>query len=419
MQLLKEEKISKEITGKYSCNFTFPEDGLYLIEIIASAKSWWQNFKTSRSFFKDDDISLFLDNQELTTSKYKKGDARSAWNGNELCGLEKTVIIAANLSKGKHVIDLRPDQIPYLKSLSISKVEEQDKITYIPNKITYIPTDNNPAQKSEGRPWLSYIILDLFITKLYVSAKANKNDRDDDDIKLIINGKIQKNENTKSHRDWYWCGKILKGEEKSFYQNINSHSKQFNLDLYSDDSPFLYKIEIEVKSKEKQVSLPGKIIPTVDNPFWTGNFEDDTEEMLLARLIFGEASGEPREAKIWVAWSVINRTKANSWWPKTIQGVILQKGQYDPIKPSEDPLSSYQKIINPLSYEGVGIIDKESWHECYQIAREVIAGEIKNPTTATHIHGIGVTRDWFEKNVVPNGKFLKKIGNTYFYWSPN
>lgn len=404
MELIKEEKIAKEISGKYSCDFTLLEDGIYLIEIVASAKSWWQNFKTSRPFFKDDDIFLFLDNKELTTSSNTKGDARSAWNGNELCGLEKTVLIAVNLSKGKHSIDLKPDQSPYIKSLAISKIEEKDKITYI-------PMDNNPAQKSGGRPWLSYIIIGLFITKLSISAKANKNGRDDDDIKLMINGEIQKNENSKSHRDWYWCGKILKGDDKVFIQDINLKTKQFNIDLYSDDSPRIHKIEIGIKELKR--------IPTVDDPKWTGDFRDDTEEMLLARLIFGEASGEPREAKIWVAWSVINRTKANSWWPNTIRGAILQPGQYDPFKPSEDPQSTYQKIINPLGYKGVGTTDKESWYECYQIAREVIAGKINNPTTATHIHGIGVTRDWFEENVVPNGKFLRKIGNTYFYWSPN
>jgi len=56
VRLIKEEKIAKEVTEKYSCDFIFSEDGLYLIEIIASAKSWWQNFKSSRSFFKDDDI---------------------------------------------------------------------------------------------------------------------------------------------------------------------------------------------------------------------------------------------------------------------------------------------------------------------------------------------------------------------------
>jgi hypothetical protein len=347
---------------------------------------------------------LFLDNQELTTSQYTKKDARSAWNGNELNGLEKTVIIALYLTKGRHIIDLKQNQSPFLRKLSISKIEEKDKITYI-------PMDNNPAQKSAGRPWLSYIVLDLFIAKLFISAYANKNGRDDDDIKLIINGAIQKNENTKSHRDWYWCGKILKGEDKTFTKDINLKTKQFNIDLYSDDGPRIHKIEFGVKELKR--------IPTIDEPKWTGDFRDDTEEMLLARLIFGEASGEPREAKIWVAWSVINRATANSWWPNMTKEVILQKGQYDPFKPSDDPRSVYQKIINPIGYSGVEMADKESWYECYQIARGVIAKEINNSTTATHIHGLGVSRDWFEKNVVPNGKFLKKIGHTYFYWSPN
>lgn len=403
MKLIKIEKINKIITRQYSYEFSLDEDALYLIEIIASAKSWWQNFKTSRSFFKDDDIFLYLDNQELTTSQYTKKDARSSWNGNELCGLEKTVIIAANLSKGKHIIDLKPDQSPYVKSLAISKVEEKDKITYI-------PTQNNPAQKSEGRPWLSYIILDLFITSLSITAKANKNRGDDDDIKLVINGKIQKNDNKRAHQDWYWCGKVLKGEDKTFFKDINIKIKQYNLDLYSDETPRMAKIEIGIKPANT------KRIPTVDDPLWAGDFRDDTEEMLLARLIFGETNNEPREAKIWAAWSVINRTKANSWWPKTIQGVILQKGQYDPIKPAS-PI--YRKIIDPLNYDGVGMADKKSWYECYEIARDVISGGISNPTTATHFFGVGVTRDWFEKNVVPKGKFLKKIGNTYFYWSPN
>ena len=245
MSLIKEEKISEQMTKPYSLDFTLSGDTLCLIEIIASAKSWRQNFKSSRSFFKDDDIFLFLDKQELTTSKYTKGDARSAWNGNELCGLEKTVLIAANLKKGKHTIDLKPDQSPYLKSISITKIEE--------DKIVYASANNNPAQKSEGRPWLSYIILDLFITKLSVSAKANKNRGDDDDIKLIINGEIQKNENKRSHKDWYWCGKISKGENKTFSKDINSQTKQFNIDLYSDETPRLnYKDE---KESDKKVGM--------------------------------------------------------------------------------------------------------------------------------------------------------------------
>jgi hypothetical protein len=43
----------------------------------------------------------------------------------------------------------------------------------------------------------------------------------------------------------------------------------------------------------------------------------------------------------------------------------------------------------------------------------------ENPTEATHFYGVGQNRESFEKNVVPDGKFIKKIGDTYFYWSPN
>jgi hypothetical protein len=403
MEFIKKEEANKKITKQYSCDFTLEEDALCLIEIIASAKSWWQNFKTSRSFFKDDDIFLYLDDGELTTSLNTKKDARSAWNGNELGGLEKTVIIVAHLNKGKHILNFIPDNSPYLKSISIFKVEEK-------NQIIYIPADNNRAQKSAGRPWLSYIVLDLFITRLSIFAKADKNGRDDDDIKLMINGKIQANENTKSHCDWYWCGKILNGKEKSFNTDINLKTKQYNVDLYSDETPRLTRIEMGIKTAET------KRIPTVDDPKWTGDFKDDTEEMLLARLIFGEMNNEPREAKIWAAWSVINRTKANSWWPKTVKEVILQKGQYDPIKPTND---IYKKIIDPFNYKGVGVADKKSWYECYEVSIDVISGKIANPTTATHFVAGEKYKIFFEKNVIPKGKFLKKIGKTYFYWSPN
>ena len=313
MKYIFKKEINQIITKPYSFDFSLEEDTLCLIEIIASAKSWKQNFRSSRAFFKDDDIFLYLDNQELTTSLNTKRDACSAWNGNEQKGLEKTVLIAVNLKPGNHSIILKPNQTPHVKTIVISEVEEKDKITYI-------PMDNNPAKKSEGRPWLSYIIMDLFITQLSITARTNKNHKDDDDVKLLINGKIQTNENIKSHRDWYWCGKVLKGKDKVFYQDVNSKIKQYNIDLYSDETPRLSKIEIGIKP------IDTKRIPTVDDPLWTGDFRDDTEKMILARLIFGEANNEPEEAKVWVAWSVINRTKADSWWPKTIKEVILQKG---------------------------------------------------------------------------------------------
>ena len=51
---------------------------------------------------------------------------------------------------------------------------------------------------------------------------------------------------------------------------------------------------------------------------------------LLARLIHGEARGEPYEGKVAVGAVVLNRT-ADSRFPKTIAGVIYQPGAFDAV----------------------------------------------------------------------------------------
>lgn len=303
------------------------------------------------------------------------------------------MLVAVNLKKGNHAINLKPNQSPYLKSILISKVEEK-------NKIIYIPIDNNPAQKSEGRPWLSYIILDLFVSKLLILAKASKRGRDDDDIKLLINGETQKNNNSKSHKDWFWCGKILNEKEKIFSKEINSKVKQFNIDLYSDNTPFLSKIEIGIKEPKR--------IPTVDDPLWTGNFRDDTPQMILARAIFGESRGLPDEGKVAIAWSIRNRVE-DGRWPNNYHDVILQKSQFNAFR-ENDP--NWEYVKNP--FYKINTKQLAAWKKCYEIAGLVISGKIKDPTSGVNHYFSNYIKypDWTKSK---NAKFIMKIGNTLFY----
>ncbi|PKL72531.1 hypothetical protein CVV26_00780 [Candidatus Kuenenbacteria bacterium HGW-Kuenenbacteria-1] len=295
LKLITKEVINKEIIDKFSYDFILEDDGVYLIEIIASAKNWRQNVKNLRSFFKDDDLALALDIMEITTSNSNKTDARAIWNGNELKGFLKTVVITVKLKKGKHILFFTPDQKPYLKSIIISKLEETDKITYI-------LVDNNPAQKGDNRPWLSFILINLSIKNITILAKADKIGRDDDDIKLIINSEIQKNEDKKSHQNWYWCGKILKGKEKEFKKIVDFDQGFYCVDLWADESPFLEKIEIVFGENEENnirkyiyKSINGKedynrfnevIVANTD--FWNNQFLNDTdppEEILDPNLV--------------------------------------------------------------------------------------------------------------------------------------
>jgi hypothetical protein len=404
MKIIKEEKINKEISKEWQYDFRVEETGIYLIEITARAKSWWQNLRNLKSFFYDDDLIITIDNFSFPKLNNKKGlfDSEMSWNGNQLKGLLKTNLYVLYFEKGEHNINFKNDQNPFLENISMFQIE---------NEFTYVSLKNNIAENGDRRPWFALALAGFSIGKLKINISAGKNDKkDDEDAKLIIDGKIQENSTEKSHKNWYWCGKIFKGEEKGFDKDLKLEKGVHYIELYADGSPTLNKIEVEISRKNL-----GEI-PTVDNPKWTGDFNDDTDEIILARLIFGEARGEPREAKEWVAWSVINRIEAKSWWPKTIHGVILQKYQYDPIKPTD---KNYLKIIDPLGFVGSDKISRASWRECYKIAEDVISRKTINPTKATHFHGAGVTKKWYEKNIVPHGKFIKKIGNTYFYWSPN
>lgn len=393
MKLIKQEKLDKEIADKFSYDFVLADDGLYLIEIIASAKSWWQNVKSLRSFFKDADLALILDRIEISTSISNETDVRAAWNGNELKGLLKTVVIAVKLKMGKHVLSFTPNQKPYLKSILISQLEETEKITYI-------PADNNPAEKGGGRPWLSFILINLSINNLTILAKTDKIGRDDDDIKLIIDGEIQKNDNKKSHQDWYWCGKILKSKEKVFTKEINWQGGLHYFDLWVDESPFLYNIELALADNGKSR------IPTVDDPEWTGDFNDDGEQMILARAIFGEARSLTEKGKIAVGWSIKNRVM-DIRWGDNYHKVILEPKQYSAFNKRDN---NFPYVINPL----LDASQTDDWQECYKIAGQIIAGEVSDPTGgANHYFSEFIKSPYWTKG--KNAYFKLKVVNTLFY----
>jgi hypothetical protein len=253
---------------------------------------------------------------------------------------------------------------------------------------------------------------DIEKTGIYgIEITASAKSKDEDLLVKIDNIEFPKKSGKKGLFDSEvaWNGSNLKGFEKT---RLKTFEKEFNLapnlhyiELWTDRSPQIEEMKI--------VFTQPRRVPTVTDPKWTGDLRDDPDEILLARLIFGEARNQPREAKIWVASSVLNRVKSKAW-PDTIQGVILQAGQYDPLK---SPDSNYIYVIDPQRTSIQA--DITAWRESYEIARDIILGQIKNPTDATHFHGIGISKERFLQRVIPKGKFLKKIGDTYFFSSPN
>ncbi|NLD83832.1 MAG: spore cortex-lytic enzyme [Clostridiales bacterium] len=79
---------------------------------------------------------------------------------------------------------------------------------------------------------------------------------------------------------------------------------------------------------------------------------NESESYLLARLVHGEARGEPYVGKVAVAAVVLNRVKSASF-PNTISGVIYQAGAFDCVAdgqiyldPDSDSLRAARDAMN-------------------------------------------------------------------------
>lgn len=248
MDLIKKDKLGQSVKNIYDYSFEISEKGLYLIEIVGSAKSWWQNTASFKSFFQDDDLAVKIDGIEFPKLNGKAGifDSEVAWNGNNLKGLSKTNLFIINLDGGNHALNFLADKNPTIESIAIFKINEEG--------INYIPLENNPAQDGNRRQWMAIIPMNLSVKSINIKAGAKnyQGNKDDDDIKLIINGNIQKNESDKYHKNWFWCGKILNGQSKEFNRELNLEKGLLYIELWADRMPVLENIKITVDREPEE-----------------------------------------------------------------------------------------------------------------------------------------------------------------------
>ena len=240
MNLITEEKLNKEITKSHNYDFEIAENGLYIIEITARPKNWLQNLIKFISFFQDDDLKVKIDNIEF--------DSKTAWNGNKLAGLQQINLFLINLNQGKHTLHFTADQSPQLETIKIYRSQNEKNITI---------DQDYQIEPGNRRPWLFITLINLALEKLQIKAVANqKQNGDDNDLQLKINGQRQINDIPKSHKYWYWCGRVLKGQSRVFEQDLNLPNGLHYLELWTDNSPALEKIEITIlKSKLKNTTI--------------------------------------------------------------------------------------------------------------------------------------------------------------------
>lgn len=83
---------------------------------------------------------------------------------------------------------------------------------------------------------------------------------------------------------------------------------------------------------------------TSDSGGSSGGGGSNNDMYLLARLIYGEARGEPYKGQVAVAAVVLNRVKSSEF-PNSLSGVIYQKGAFDAVSDGQINLSPDESCI--------------------------------------------------------------------------
>jgi N-acetylmuramoyl-L-alanine amidase len=122
---------------------------------------------------------------------------------------------------------------------------------------------------------------------------------------------------------------------------------------------------------------------------------------ILARTIWAEARGESQQGKRAVAWTVLNRVAAKSWYGKTVASVCLKPWQFSCWNENDPNLPKLQAVD----------LNRNSYRNAMCAALSVMQGHSPDPTEGSrHYHASNVRPLW-AKGHTP----VVRLGRHAFY----
>lgn len=395
MQLIIADRNRRVINGQQEIKFS-SYSSFHLIKLTARAKSENQLGVTATD---DEDLTFTLDGRSFPKLGTKNDliDAPTAFSGGSLHGLTKTVYLFNFLRGRDHRLIFNTD-----KPSSTAAFESVEVFTFSPSEILRLDVLHQ-AEDGNRRPWLTFALVDLPLASFSVGLTLEKRFLDSDDVKVSINGKIILNHRNLWRKLWYFVAASLGDNQQVHSFPTDLPTGLHYLELFADRMPILNNVVFNFGVVPSTLFT----IPTADNPKWTNDFYDDSEEILLARVIYGEAGGESYEAKIAVGWTIRNRVEDKlNRWGRTYHDVLLAEYQYDSLWNKD----TYDKVRNPAINNDPGEID--AWKESYKVALMIVQGEAADPTAgANHFYSATTGKpNWADEQ-----KITLEIGITRFY----
>lgn len=258
METIFEDKKRRAIKQEEIVPFVIKEKGFYLVIISARCKSEKHLDGTD-----DEDLRVEIDERRFPQllNAERHTDSPAAFSGGNLHNLKKTIHFLLKLNIGKHEIKLLPDISAMFEELHILKITSEISLDRFDLDVNIQAED-----RKKGRPWITFVFVDLSLDSFSVTVTLKRRLFDSDDVKVSIDGSIQRSYRDNLRKLWYFVSSYFSGERQSETFTTKFQPAFHYLELDADRSPVLNKIsflgvrtitaeEVKAKIRKKAMEL--------------------------------------------------------------------------------------------------------------------------------------------------------------------
>lgn len=229
-----------KITQPTPIDFTLTKSAWYLLSVSARVRGRKQ---LGGKETDDEDLRLEIDGRQFPKldDPHRLFDSPAAFSGGKIHGQSQTILFVINFSPGYHKLNLIPD-----KGAEIEEIGVEELIAFPRIQLDL----EQKAETANGRPWLTFVLVDLGLTAFEIEATVRWRFPDGDDIKVVVDGETKKNNLSLLHRHWVLASNILKRllsretVERRFAENLKP-GKLHYLEFWADESPTIHSLQFD------------------------------------------------------------------------------------------------------------------------------------------------------------------------------